>query len=159
MPVFPYGSYGSNYIDIDDDDDSDVNIIIPHIDMSNLNSGDTISCRIKESVIVGPYESYDDTKSFIIVSKDEYGYYLFVPIYINLKDSVIADQYRCRKLQIDKKYLNENIVYVLHKNICSIDKRDEGLNCKSCNEFTRFAASNQCDGSFMCYNCRSNPYR
>jgi hypothetical protein len=134
-------------------------LIIPHIGMPKLKPGDTISCMVKDSAIVSPYVSYDETCSFVIVALDDEGYYLFVPCYYNLKNSVVADQSKCRKYQIDKKYLNENIVYISEKMIASVVKRDEGLNCKICNEFTRFAEANQKDGSFICYGCRLNPYR
>jgi len=134
-------------------------LIIPHIGMSRLKPGDTISCMLKGSAIVSPYGSYDETCSFVIVAKDNEGYYLFVPCYQNLKNSVVADQYKCKTLQIDKKYLNENIVYISEKMIASVVKQDEGLNCAVCKEFTRFAEANQKDNTFICYGCRLNPYR
>lgn len=127
--------------------------------MPRLNPGDTISCKVKASAIVSPYGSYDEICSFVIVATDDEGYYLFVPCYFNLKNSVVADQYKCRKFQIDKKYLDENIVYISENMIASVVKRDEGLNCKVCKEFTRFAEANQKDNTFVCYGCRLNPYR
>jgi hypothetical protein len=114
---------------------------------------------VEASAIVSPYGSYDDTCSFVIIAKDKEGYYLYVPHYYNLKNSVVADQYKCKALGIDKKFLNENMVYVSEKMVASVVKRDEGTNCKVCKEFTRFAEANQPDGSFICYSCRCNPYR
>jgi len=123
-----------------------------------LKAGDTISCMVKASAIVSPYGSYDETCSFVIVAKDSEGYYLFVPCYQNLKNSVVADRYFCKKMLIDKRYLNENVVYISEKMIASIIKRDEGLNCANCREFVKWAEPNQEDGTFVCYGCRLNPY-
>ena len=145
------------YYSSDDDEGDDV--ISSHKDMPKLKPGDTVSCKVKASVIVNAYKSYDEIHSFVIVAVDDEGYYIFVPIYLNLKESLVADQYRCRSLQIDKKYLNENIIHITERMIASIVTQDEGMNCKICKEFTRFAGPNQTDNSFVCYGCKSNPYR
>ncbi len=148
-----FGSF-SNFFPLQDDDED---VISSHKDM-RLKPGDTVSCKVKNSAIVSPYGNYDEIYSFVIVARDYEGYFLFVPCYYNLKDSVIADQYKCKTLEIDNKFLNENIIYILEKMIATIVKRDEGLNCKVCNEFAQFAEANQADGSFICYRCRLNPY-
>jgi len=137
------------------DEDFAINL---HNSMPRLNPGDTISCMINNSLIVNPYRDYEETQTFIIVAKVDEGYYLYVPHYINIKDSKVADQYVCKKLQINTKYLNENIVYISEHMVAAIVKKDEGCSCKICKEYKRFAGPNQDDGSFICYSCRINPY-
>src|SRR5208282_3976523 len=148
----------THYYYASSDDDEDDVIISSHKDMPKLKPGDTVSCKVKASVIVAAYKSYDEIHSFVIVAADSEGYYVFVPVYLNIKNSIVADQYRCRGLQIDKKYLNENIVHITERQIASIVTQDEGVNCKICKEFARFAGPNQTDGSFICYSCKINPY-
>ena len=152
-----FGAF-SNFFPTLDDDDDDV-VISSHKGMPKLKPGDTVSCKVKSSVIVNAYKSYDEIHSFVIIATDNEGYYVFVPVYLNLKNSIVADEYRCRNLGIDKKYLNENIVHISEKMIASVVTQDEGMNCKICKEFTRFAGPNQADSSFVCYGCRINPYR
>lgn len=126
--------------------------------MPKLNVGDTISCRLRSANIVGPYRSYDEIKTFVIVAVDEQGYYLYVPHYIYINDCVVADFYRCKALGIDSKYINENIVYILENMIASVERKQDGLQCKICREFFPYSVANQADGSLVCYSCRQNPY-
>lgn len=126
--------------------------------MPKLKSGTIVSCRVKFPSIVSPYKNYDEIKSFVIVAADEYGYYLHVPHYYSLKDSVIADRHRCRKLGIEKRFLNEEIIYIQENMIAAIDNRPDGICCKKCHELYMFAESNQEDGTLICYSCRQNPY-
>jgi len=126
--------------------------------MQKLEPGDTINCMIKSSLIVSPYHSYDEIKDFVIVAKDNCGYYLYVPHYYNIKNSIIVDSRLVKNLGINKKYLDENIVYIDASLISSIDKSHDGLACKICKNFATFASSNQEDGTFICFSCRQNPH-
>ena len=127
--------------------------------MPKLKTGDCVSCRVKSAVIVGPYRSYDDIKSFVIVSVDDYGYYLFVPHYYTLKNSIVCDRCKIRNLDIDPKYLDENIVYIQENLVAAIESINMGISCKICKEHFPYAESNQDDGSMLCFSCRANPYR
>jgi hypothetical protein len=126
---------------------------------TQLKVGDTVSCKIKESTIVSPYSTFDTVWTFLIIGVDtEYhGYYLFIPHYQILKDSVVATYSKCRSAQIDKKYLDENIIYISSHLVVSIITQNEGMNCNLCKEFVKFAEINQND-KFICYGCRKNPY-
>ena len=132
--------------------------IIPHDGMPKLKPGDTISCRVKSALIVSPYRSYDEIKTFTIIASDDHGYYLYVPHYYCLKGCVVADQYRCKKLGIDKKYIGEDIIHIQENMIASVDRKQDGIVCKICREFFPYAAANQEDGTLICFSCRQNPY-
>ena len=123
-----------------------------------LNVGDTISCRIRSSSIVGPYKNYDEIKSFMIVAVDDHGYYLYVPHYYCLSGCVVANEYRCKNLNIDKKYLHEDIIYIKENMVAAVECKQDGLQCKICGEFFPYSVANQGDGSLICYSCRLNPY-
>ena len=133
--------------------------IISHTEMTKLKPGDRVDCRVKASTIVSPYKSYDEIKTFEIVATDNHGFYLYVPHYYALKGTSIADQYQCKVLGIDKKFLNESIIYVRGNMIASVHETMDGLSCKICREFYQYASSNQSDGTLICYSCRQNPYR
>lgn len=127
--------------------------------MPKLKVGDTISCRVKSCLIVSPYRSYDEIKSFVIVAKDEHGYYLFVPHYFLLKNSFVLDKYKLKTLGIEKKYLDEEIVYIQENMIASIESTRNGMTCRICKEHFPYAVANQEDGTLICFSCRQNPYR
>src|SRR5258706_13528155 len=134
-------------------------VIIPHIDMTKLKPGDRVDCRVKASTIVSPYKSYDEIKTFEIVAIDNHGYYLYVPHYYALKGTSIANKHQCKALGIDKKFLDEHIVYIQENMVAHVHDKMDGLSCKICREFFQYAASNQSDGTLICYSCRQNPYR
>jgi hypothetical protein len=142
-------------IDSSECDDS----IISHNEMTKLKPGDRVDCRVKASTIVSPYKSYDEIKTFEIVATDNHGFYLYVPHYYGLKGTSVADQYQCKALGIDKKFLNENMIYVQGNMIAAVHETMDGLACTVCKEFYQYAASNQKDGTLICYSCRQNPYR
>jgi len=141
------------------DRQSDDNSIISHYGMTKLKPGDRVDCRVKASTIVSPYKSYDEIKTFEIVAKDGHGYYLYVPHYYHLKDTKVADKHRCKELGIDKKFQDENIVYIQENLVAFVHDRLDGLACKICKEFYQYSSANQEDGSLICYSCRQNPYR
>ena len=127
--------------------------------MAKLRQGDIVNCAIKDDVIVSCYETYDDIRSFAIISVQEYGYYLFIPHFVNIKNSERADSSKVRKFDFDPKFLDEQVIYVTTSCIMSIVSRDVGLQCALCKQACAFAEPNQEDGTtFVCYSCRTNPY-
>jgi hypothetical protein len=136
----------------------DPDAIFSHSSMPKLKRGDSISCRVSSSEIVGPYRDYDEILNFVIVATDERGYYLFVPNYMFIKNTMIADKYRCKKLGIENRFLGEEIVYISENLVAAVDRKRDGIRCKVCNEFFPYAESNQGNGSFVCYSCRQNPW-
>lgn len=128
--------------------------------MAKLKRGDRVDCRIKSSVIVSPYREYDETRTFEIVATDEHGYYLYVPHYFLLKDSVVVNASRCKSMGIDKVFIGENIVYIQENMVCRVHDELDGMKCSLCGEFYPYAEPNQEDGeTLICYACRENPYR
>ena len=127
--------------------------------MTKLKPGDLIDCRVKQSVIVGPYKDYDEIKTFQIIAKDKHGYYLYVPSYYLLKDTRKADKYQCKSLGIDLKFIDEPFIYIQGNMILRINSILDGMACSNCEEFYSMAEPNQEDGTLICYSCRMNPYR
>lgn len=127
--------------------------------MVRLNAGDRVDCRVKSNTIVSPYKEYDEVRTFEIVATDNLGYYLYVPHYLFLKGSIKADQYRCRSLGIDKRFLDEQIVYIQENLVSRVSGILDGMSCAICHEFFSMAAPNQDDGTLICHSCRRNPYR
>jgi hypothetical protein len=128
--------------------------------MAKLKPGDRVDCRVKANVIVSPYNpDYDETLTFEIVAKDKTGYFLFVPCYVTLKGSVVADKYLSKRLGIDKKFLNERVIYIQTSAIYKISTILDGCFCAKCEEFFPMAGPNQEDGTLICWSCRVNPYR
>lgn len=127
--------------------------------MGQLKPGDRVDCRIKSNIIVGPYKKYDEVRTFEIVSCDSSGYYLYVPVYIILMDSIKADSYLCRTLNINLKFVDEQIVLIAESKICNIHAVLDGMTCVRCKEFYNMAQANQEDGSMICWQCRNYRYR
>lgn len=123
-----------------------------------LKAGDVISCRVKSALIVSPYRSYDEIKSFVIVATDDRGYYLFVPHYFSLKGTFVLDNYKRAVLGIDPKYVGEEIIHIQENMIASVERKLDGMACRVCREFFPYAEANQDDGTLICFSCRRNPY-
>lgn len=61
--------------------------------MAQLKPGDRVACLLREYKIVSPYETYyESITTFEIVANDNAGYFLFVPGFLFLKESIIADK-------------------------------------------------------------------
>ena len=127
--------------------------------MARLKPGDRIECRVKESVITNPYKEFDELMTLEIVSKDLSGCYVYVPPYLTLKNTFKLDSYKCKELEVDKRFLGVDCIYVATNLIYKISSQIDGMRCKKCEEFCHMAACNQSDGSFICWGCRNNPYR
>ncbi len=127
--------------------------------MVKLKPGDRVDCRVKSSTIVSPYKDYDEIRTFEIVATDPLGYFLFVPIYVSIKGSITADARLSHRLGIDKKFVDEQIVYIQENMIFQVRDVMDGVVCCKCGEFYAMAEANQEDGTMICWACRSNRYR
>jgi hypothetical protein len=126
--------------------------------MVRLKPGDRVNCRMKESRIVNPYDSeFDDEKTFEIVAIDDSGYYLFVPVYYNVKESYKIDYYDAKEMGSDARFIGEECVYILENLVFKILSVLDGKACSKCKEFYEYAASNQTDGTLVCWSCRTYP--
>jgi NAD-dependent SIR2 family protein deacetylase len=127
--------------------------------MAKLKPGDRVDCRVKQATIVSPYRDYDEVKTFEIVAKDAFGYYLYVPHYWLINGTSKADKYQCKSLNIDKKFLDEKIIYIQESMIYKIHAVLDEMHCSNCGEFFQMATPNQSNGTLLCWSCRENPYR
>lgn len=123
-----------------------------------LNPGDRVNCRIKEGLIVGSYSEHDEIKTFEVLASGEYGYYLFVPVYYAIKNTITIDKRTLRKHSIDARFLDEEMIHVHENMICEVTQQIDGMSCVICKEFVPMAEANQEDGTLICYCCRQNPY-
>lgn len=127
--------------------------------MTKLKPGDRITCKVKNDVIVSPYAGdHDEVRTFEIIGKDPYGYYLFIPAWMYLRDTASIDQDACDFLQIDDKYIGEEIIYIQESMICRVNSQIDGCACKQCKEFYHMAEPNQKDGTMICWQCRNYPH-
>jgi hypothetical protein len=127
--------------------------------MTRLKTGDRVECCIQSNTIVAPDEDHETTRFFEIVSTDNYGYYLFIPYYMYINGTTIADLARCQKLGIHPRFGNEKIIYITD-NLVHKTRKSDGMCCMHCKDFTLMAEANQPDGTtFICWSCRDNPWR
>ena len=127
--------------------------------MPNLKPGDRIDCKVKDNAIVSPYRGFDEIKTFEIVAVGDYGYYIYIPYFYFMKDTLIADERRCKNLRIDPRFLNEHILHIQESMVLKVVSTMDGMRCKNCDEFYQYAEANQEDGTLLCYSCRLTPYR
>jgi hypothetical protein len=127
--------------------------------MPKLKAGDRVSCKLKESKIVSPYATYDDIRTFEIISVDEKGYFLFIPSYIFIKESFKIDNYSYKRIGVPPKYIGDDSIHIDDGGVYQVAFIMEGQCCKRCSEFFDYAEVNQPDGSMMCWSCRKDPYR
>jgi len=125
--------------------------------MAQLKPGDRVDCRVKEATIVSPYKDFDEVITFEIVAVDKYGCYLFVPVYLNIKNTFILDKYKCKSLSVDSRFLGENAIYIRESMIFQINSILDGFRCIRCLEFFPMASPNQDDGTLICWSCRHYP--
>lgn len=125
--------------------------------MPRLKPGDRINCRLKESRIVNPYSEFDDEKTFEVISVDDSGYYLFVPVYYLVKDSYKIDHWDAKEMGVDPRFLGEECVYILENLVAKVHAVLDGMFCTKCKEFYEYASANQKNGTLICWTCRTYP--
>jgi hypothetical protein len=126
--------------------------------MASLKPGDRINCRIKEGVVVSAYRGYDEIRTFEILAPGDYGWHIYVPQYICIRNSMTVDIGHCKRLGVDPRFLGEQMAHVSESMICDVIQRLDGMACTICKTFCAYAASNQEDSTFICFTCRQNPY-
>lgn len=94
--------------------------------MTRLKPGDRVNCRLKGGEIIIAYKEGDETKTFEIVALGDYGYYLFVPQYYSVKDTIPINAYRLKKMNIDPRFLNEEMIHINENMVCQIVQRLTG---------------------------------
>lgn len=127
--------------------------------MTKLKLGDRISVKLNGTSIVSPYSEYTDVRTFDIIGIDGSHYYLYVPPYIIVSDTVKLDRYNCKKFGILPKFMGEEAILIYENKVYQVISKLDGCFCGYCGEFCDLAAPNQMDGGFICWYCRQNPYR
>jgi hypothetical protein len=126
--------------------------------MVHLKPGDKISCHIKDNIIVASHKEYDEARTFEIVAVGDYGYYLFVPEYLCILNTINIDAHRCKHMDINPRFLGEQMIHITESMVHQVVRLMDGACCCICQEFCSMAAANQENGLFVCWSCRRNPY-
>lgn len=126
--------------------------------MDKLNPGDCIVCGIRGGHIASPLSSFDEEKDFEIIAKDYKGYFLYVPEYYNMADTIQVSAAHLKSLEINKKFLNCPMFYILDEDVLRVRRILDGKACSDCKQFYPFAQANQEDGKMICWPCRSYPF-
>lgn len=125
-----------------------------------LNPGDKIDCLIKNSSIVSPYSNdYDNILTFEIIAKDNNGYFIYIPHYIYINNSIKIDSLLASQLNINSKFINEYLMFIKSSLIYNVKSVVDGVHCANCKEFFYMAEPNQPNNTLICWSCKSNPYR
>lgn len=128
--------------------------------MASLKPGDRINCRIKEGVVVSAYREYDEIRTFEVLAAGDYGWHVYVPQYISIRNSVTVDHGHCKRLGVDPRFIGEQMAHIAESMVCDVVQKIDGMACTGCKEFVPMAVANQEDKtSFVCWACRANPYR
>jgi hypothetical protein len=126
--------------------------------MPKLKLGDRISVRLYGSNVVGPYSDYTEIRTFDIIGLDYERYYLYVPPYVNLSNTIKIDKYNCKSLGIDSRFIGEEALLIQENRIYKIVSSLDGMFCDSCKEFYDYAQPNH-GAILICWSCRQNPCR
>lgn len=139
--------------------------------MVQLKPGDRVDCCVKCNNIVNPYsQDYEEIITFEIIGASlessyysDYAaranYFLFVPCYKIIKDSITISSLMAKQNGINKKFIGEETIKIEDNLIAKISSVLDGLFCVHCHEFYEMSAPNQDNGTLICWACRQNPYR
>ena len=128
---------------------------------TDLRAGDLIYCAVKDDEIQTNYEGKGVRKIvFEVLTKYDEGYIIYVPSSLFLKLSETLTVEKCRKYDLDKKFVGSLFHFISPYKILSIHSRIDGMSCIRCNEFSHMVEANQPDGkSFKCFLCRTYRFR
>lgn len=121
-----------------------------------LKPGDRVIIKLKEAKVVDPYSTeFDETKVLEIVATVNNGYYLYVPHYTFVHNTIVADRFYCKDYKISARYLGDDILHIPEGKVYKVFSILSGMTCSSCGEFYDFAAPNQPDETLICWACRN----
>ena len=122
--------------------------------MAKLKPGDRVDCRIKDHVIIDPYEDdFRETRTVEIIGTDYNGYFLFAPDYFNLKETIRIDPHEAKDHHIDDRFLGERMVYIKEGMISQINYVFDGMYCSECKKYFLQVISNTYNNGFICWEC------
>lgn len=124
--------------------------------MGKLKPGDRVVCKVRSGQVVNAYANdWDEKYTFEIVATDSKGYYVYIPHYISIKGGTKITEYNRKSFGIDKKFLDELVLFISENSIIKIESRMDGLVCDKCKEF--YSMANTENLIFICWVCRNYP--
>jgi len=126
--------------------------------MTKLKPGDKISLKINGSKVVSPNSEYTEIRTFDIIGVDYDKYYLFVPDYMVISETIKIDRFNFKNYKIDPKFIGENALYIPENRIFKIISSLDGMFCDYCKDFYNYSVPNEGD-KFVCWSCKNHPYR
>lgn len=129
--------------------------------MTKIKPGDQIICCVKEAKLVSPYSVWEEEVDLTVLALDDEnsGCFVYVPDYIYLKGTTEINTYNIKALGVPPKYVGCFCLYVSFSKISRVGRRLDGMICDRCKEFHYQADSNQENGGFLCFLCRTYRYR
>lgn len=127
--------------------------------MTFLKPGDVIVCAIKENRLVNAYSDFDYLKQFEIIATVGGGYYIYIRDYDGIKGGFVLDAMACKKMNILPSFIGEQTIHITPNYVFKVKEFLDGMKCDRCGDFCHQAQPNQPNDVFVCYSCRTNPYR
>lgn len=126
--------------------------------MSRLKVGDRISLKLSGNLVVSPYADYTDIRTFDIVGFDCHNerFYLYVPSYILINNTIKVDNYNYKKLFLETKYIGDEVLSITEADVFQVVSSLDGMFCSECKDFYSYATVAD-NNSFICWSCRSIP--
>src|SRR5271165_7774 len=126
---------------------------------THCSPGDRVVCKIQNDKVVNIYnEASSETRVFDIITKHNEGYFVYINSGSCIKDTILITSSNYKKYNVDKKFIDCEILFITDHNIFSIYSKIDGMTCIRCKTFSSMASSNQSDGSFVCWNCTMYPF-
>lgn len=120
---------------------------------------DEVQLKIRDNTLVSSCEKiYDFIKAMEIVSKNDQGYFLYIPSTIHLTGGISIDRQALKRYNISERFLDGRAIFVSEDYIVGLHKRMDGESCDRCNEFSYLAERDK-DGAFKCFSCRKYRFR
>ncbi len=124
---------------------------------------DKIYCKIRGNSIVGAdADKFDIQLLFEIIGKAESKYLILIPPYLSIKGTYTIKEEHISKFHTNPDFLDFRGMAVGADRIVKFTASsgsNDGMFCSKCQEFHSMAQSNQVNGEFICYQCRTDPWR
>ena len=127
--------------------------------MAYLRPGDTVSCKVKDGVILTSDNlSYDRVVEFEVISVDKEGFLIKVPYHVHIKTSFELTDRRGRENHVPPNFIGADAHFITSEHVHIVSARRDGEKCDRCQDFFPMAERGD-NGVFHCYACRSNRWR
>src|SRR5271166_1849423 len=109
--------------------------------MARFAAGDQVVCQVRNRCIVSMYDSeYDEQRVFEIISVYDEGYFVYVPLDVDLRDTIYIDKSNYAKMNINKRFCDSDVYYITDFKVLSVYKQSDGLCCNRCGDFFYMSA-------------------